>query len=311
MDRRIRIEEKPNVRFDKYLVNLLNVSRTFLKQKFENNEVYVNDQLVKKQNHQVKIGDLVLIKNFDKKFEQAEFYLNSWNQPLEIIYEDEFLLIINKPSGILTHPSSFQEQTTIANQIKFYFESLKINDFNDSIRPGIVNRLDKDTSGLLLIAKSKKVLDELIKIIKEQKVIRKYYAIVHNCFNELSSFKIRTLLGFSYNKQLRMVVENPKNPKEAITILRPIKNINQKLAFVECELITGRTHQIRAHMQYINHPVFNDPIYSNNKNPTDYGQYLHCYYLEFNHPFKKEIVKISMVMPDEFLKVMKEDDNEI
>lgn len=298
-------------RIDKYLAHYLALNRERLKALILDQDIFLNHQIVKKPSVLVNNGDEILIKDATKlEVNQAQteekIILESWNHPLEIVYEDDDLMVVNKPSGILSHPTNNHEQKTLANQIKFYFEKLNIHDFDDSFRPGLVNRLDKDTSGLLLVAKNLKTLEALSEMLQEHLIKRKYLAIVHNHFKEFKTFRIHTELGYSYQGKLKMQVLNAKNPKEAITLLTPLKNLANNLALVECELVTGRTHQIRAHMQYINHPVFNDPVYSNDKIKDDFFQYLHCYFLEFIHPFSKKHLKFNKEYPNNFNHLLKE-----
>ena len=166
---------------------------------------------------------------------------------------------------------------------------------------GIVHRLDRNTTGALLIAKSQLVYDKFKKMFSSNEIQKQYFCLVNNCFNEQDkSFKLETTIGRSFDNSYKMIVNGGKNQKIAVSIITVIRNIASKYSLVNCELITGRTHQIRAHMKYINHPIINDPVYGIEKKPTFLGQYLHCYSLIFNHPILNKKIKINLDIPEYF-----------
>lgn len=212
---------------------------------------------------------------------------------VEIIYEDEYFIIINKKSGVLTHPTQYNEDNTILNIMKYYFDKNKIQS-----DPWIIHRLDKDTSGLLLIAKNLEVLNKFKELINNKSIIKKYYAIVHNVLKD-KKIIIDIPIARSFQSKLRMQAINGKNSKSSQTEIELIENFKHH-ALLSCNLLTGRTHQIRVHLRYINHSIINDPLYGIESKVTDYKQYLHAYYLKFEHPYTKKEIEINISMPDEF-----------
>ena len=294
-------------RLDVYLTNSLNISRSQIKKMIDGELILVNSELVKKNGMELNPGDEITI--LEKQDEtNEEIVLKPIDLPIDIVYEDDDLMIVNKPTNLLVYPSSYNEEDTLAARVKNWFNQNNIHDFDDSIRPGIVHRLDKDTSGLLIIAKNQKTLDAMINKMKTNQVKRKYYALVHNCFDTKTNsyFKISTNIGRSMQSKYKMQVNSTKDTKPATTIVKVLENISNTNALVECELLTGRTHQIRAHMQFINHPIVNDKVYGIEKNPSKYGQYLYCRELEFIHPNKFENIHVTLDMPVEFQEKIKE-----
>lgn len=220
---------------------------------------------------------------------------------LKIIYEDDDLIVVNKPKGLLVHPTSYNEKNTLVDLLR---NKIKCNEFEDQIRPGIIQRLDKNTNGLMLIAKTKKVASNLIKQMNEGILIRKYLAIVHNDFKD-DVIIIKAPIAREKNKTLKMVVSSDAKAKEAVTKIKVIKHFNNA-SYIECELETGRTHQIRVHMNYLHHPIFNDSLYGHDDGYNDYGPFLTSYYLRFEHPTQK-IIKTFKINPDmTFKKLLKE-----
>lgn len=301
---KIKVAQNTDLRLDKYIVQNTNLSRNKVKFLFDNGFIFLNNKKVNKLCQSLKINDEIniTIQDNDKQSEIHPISLvKPINLPLEIVFEDEDILIINKPSGLLVYPTKHNENDTLAHRLANYF--IDKNIFLDAVnyRFGIVHRLDKDTSGLLIIAKNPDIFNILKEMMKNNLIKRKYIAIVNNCFNPKDFlFKINVPIGRVYDNELRMRANSTKDPKEAITIVNVIKNINNKFAIVECELITGRTHQIRVHMQYINHPVYNDPIYGIDKKTTKYNQYLYCANISFYHPISNDLINVSLDYPKEF-----------
>lgn len=223
-------------RLDKYLVEQLNISRSQIKKLLDNQQVLVNDIVANKSGMELKNGDVVCV--LESQNNEQEIVLEPIDLPLDIVYEDKDLMIVNKPSDLLVYPTGFNEKDTLAARIKHYFIEHKIKDFQDSLRPGIVHRLDKDTSGLLIVAKNQKTLNELQQMMLNHEVIRKYYAIVHNCFDLKNNriFKIETTIGRSLQNKFKMQVNSNKDAKPAITIVKVIDNLSNTNALVECEL---------------------------------------------------------------------------
>ena len=285
-------------RIDKVLASLTDWSRSKIQDLVLAGAIAVNQQVVSKVNHPLVSGDLVTIVP-----PVLDTYLDADIQPypldLEVLYEDEYYLIVNKPSGILTHPTSFNEPDTLVNAALHYFLQKGIHS-----QPWMVHRLDKDTSGIIMIAKSYEALTKMQAIFNEQKVVKKYYALVHHKLNQ-KNILIDVPIARSFQNKLKMNPLHGKNPKPAQTLVELIENY-QQAALISCQLLTGRTHQIRVHLRHINHPIINDDLYGIEKHPTPYKQYLHAYFLSFTHPFTHAEIQVQTPLPEEFSSYIKE-----
>ncbi len=283
-----------NIRIDKYLIDKLSMSRSKLQKMINNGNVLVNGNPVK-NSYIVKVDDEISIdENYDD-----EIKIVPENIQLDIIYEDEYLLVVNKPSGMVVHPAPGNYSGTLVNALMYHCNNL--SKVNSEIRPGIVHRIDADTSGLLVIAKNDDVHNNLAEQIKNHTVVRKYIALVWGVINE-DSATIDAPIGRDKNNRKKMCV-TADNSKEAITHIRVLKRYNNA-TLIECKLETGRTHQIRVHMEYINHPVVNDPVYGNKKLlDPDFGQMLHAKTLGFIHPITNEYLEFNSNVPEEFTKL--------
>ncbi|XQP55094.1 MAG: RluA family pseudouridine synthase [Mycoplasmoidaceae bacterium] len=269
-----------NIRLDKYLVQKLNCSRTKAIELIKNGLVSVNKVVADKQGLLVKETDKVTIKKqakHDAKLISVD--LKPSRKPLDIIYEDAYLMVINKPKGLLVHPTTFNEEDTVANRLIAYLGRFS----KDNVRPGIVHRLDKNTSGLLVVAKSLTILNELQAQLLDKTLYRSYVAICHGHFDN-NHLIIKAPIMRAKDGSMKMVVSDSYKAKEAITRVNLIKNLKNDLAYVECILETGRTHQIRVHLKYINHPIYNDDLYGQIEAKPEYGQYLHAAKIHFIHP---------------------------
>ena len=283
-----------NIRIDKYLIDKLSMSRSKLQKMINNGNVLVNGNPVK-NSYIVKVDDEISIdENYDD-----EIKIVPENIQLDIIYEDEYLLVVNKPSGMVVHPAPGNYSGTLVNALMYHCNNL--SKVNSEIRPGIVHRIDADTSGLLVIAKNDDVHNNLAEQIKNHTVVRKYIALVWGVINE-DSATIDAPIGRDKNNRKKMCV-TADNSKEAITHIKVLKRYNNA-TLIECKLETGRTHQIRVHMEYINHPVVNDPVYGNKKLlDSDFGQMLHAKTLGFIHPITNEYLEFNSNVPEEFTKL--------
>ena len=219
--------------------------------------------------------------------------LESLKINMRIIFEDDNIIVVNKPKGILVHPTTYKEKNTLIDVLK---SKIKVEEFEDQNRPGIVQRLDKDTDGLMVVAKNKKTADELIKQIQNNIFIKKYYAIVHNDFEDDEILINAPIIRSSKNTTKMVVSDDPKakDAKTKVYVIEHFKNA----AFVECELLTGRTHQIRVHMNYIHHPIYNDPLYGHDDGFGKYGQFLTSHYLQFINPTTNKLIEFK-IEPDE------------
>lgn len=302
----IKVNNSNNSRLDKYIVNNSNLSRTKVKSLFENNLIFLNNDIANKLSICVKENDVITIIN--NEYNETSIsnidpinFVNPINIPLDITFSNDDILIINKPSGLLVYPTIHNEPDTLAHRLAHYFKINNIFQNANEYRYGIVHRLDKDTSGLLIIAKNPEIYAKLQEMMKNNQIKRKYICIVNNCFSPNDFlFKINVPIGRVYGNELRMRANATKDLKNATTIVNVLKNISNSYALVECELLTGRTHQVRVHMQYINHPIVNDPLYGIDKKTSKYNQYLYCSNISFYEPNTKNLININLPLPEEF-----------
>ena len=291
----IRVIENDSVRLDKYLMDKLDVSRSKIRKLVDNGNILVND-VKSKASYVVKENDLIEILSM----EDEKMDVIAENIPIEIVYEDEYLLVVNKPSGMVVHPGNGNYNHTLVNALMYHCNSLST--VNGDVRPGIVHRIDADTSGLLLVAKNDMVHNDLAKQISEKSVIRKYVCLVHGVINE-DTATIDAPIGRDKNNRKKMCVTGD-NSKDAVTNIRVLERYHNS-TLIECILETGRTHQIRVHMNYINHPVVNDPVYGYNKmDDKDFGQMLHAKEIGFVHPVTKEFMDFKVEPPSRFCEIM-------
>lgn len=289
----IKIESNDiNKRLDAYLVNVLNKSRSNIEKHIKVGDILVNGD-IKKSGYLLKEGDIINV----KEFKEITTVIKE-NIPINIIYEDNYLMVINKPSGLVVHPGNGNESGTLVNGLVNYTD--KLSDLNGDFRLGIVHRIDKDTSGLLLISKTNQIHKLLTDNFKDN-VKRKYIALVEGVIKEEKG-KINAPIGRDEKDRKKMCVTS-KNSKEAVTNFEVIERYKNS-TLVRCILETGRTHQIRVHFAYINHPVINDPVYNKKHVINDYGQLLHAYYLGFTHPITKEFLEFEVQPEEEFTKLL-------
>lgn len=295
--KKINVDEKyVGLRLDKFLsLLLIDVSRTKIQKYLDDGLILVNSKF-EKASYKLEINDEVIVNDFPKE----ESFLIPEDIPLEIVYEDDDILLINKPVGLVTHPGSGNKEHTLANALKFYSDSL--SSLNGEFRPGIVHRLDKDTAGLMVVAKNDKAHALLAEQLKDHTLGRHYYALVLGVVNEEIG-EIIAPIGRDKSNRLKMAVDL-KNGKEAITNFT-VKKRYKGYTLIECVLKTGRTHQIRVHLNYINHPVVGDLLYGKgNKIIYDKGQLLFAYYISFIHPKTKKKMEFSVPLPKYFVDVL-------
>ena len=280
-------------RLDVFLTEELNESRNFISKNIKNGNITVNDEIVKngyslKENDVIKIKDLTV----DTSVKAEEI-------PLDILYEDDDIIVVNKKSGMVVHPGNGNYTGTLVNALMAYTDDL--SDEGGTERVGIVHRIDKDTSGILLIAKTNEAHRILSDGFKNKTIHRKYIALVHGIIDN-NRGKIDAPIGRSKVDRKKMCVtdENSKKAVTTFTVLERLKNAT----LLELVLETGRTHQIRVHMQYIGHPVVNDPVYSNHKLINDYGQMLHAAYLGFEHPTTGKFMEFEVEPEKEFIDIL-------
>lgn len=283
------IVENNGIRLDKYLASVTDYSRSRIEKMLDQDCILVNKKH-EKASYQVKEQDVIeIVKELvtETKVEPVKMDLN-------IVYEDNDIIVVDKPSGLVVHPGSGNLNNTLANGLLYYTENL--SDMNGTERPGIVHRIDKDTSGLLLIAKTNQAHQILAQDFKEKKVVRKYIALICGEFPNRKAL-IDAPIGRDTENRKRMTV-TANNSKHAVTHLTVLKRFVD-YTLVELKLETGRTHQIRVHMKYIGYPVYNDPVYTNKK-CTEFGQFLHSKDLDFLHPITKEKMHFTSDLPKYF-----------
>ncbi len=276
-------------RIDKYLSEETEYSRNLIQKMIEEEFILVNGNPTKAK-YITQEGDIISIK---EGFIQSTD-IKAENIELDILYEDENLIVINKPSGMVVHPGNGNTSGTLVNALMNYTNNL--SDANGEIRPGIVHRIDKDTSGIILVAKNNKTHELLADGFKNKIIKREYIALLIGEI-KTDTATIDAPIGRDKYDRKKMSVTD-KNAKEAVTHLTVLKKYKD-YTLVNFKLETGRTHQIRVHAKYIGYPVYNDPVYTNNK-CSEFGQYLHSSALEFIHPITKEHLHFECPLPKEF-----------
>ena len=286
------IVEHGGERIDKFLAQKLDKSRSLIQKLIKDELVLVNGEVVK-TNYSVADGDEIDVKQLD-----VVDNTNIIPQPmdLDIVYEDEDLLVINKPSGLVVHPAPGHYQDTLVNGLLAY--SNKLSDINGEFRPGIVHRIDKDTSGLLVVCKNNETHEALANQLSDKTLFRQYLAIVHGEIEE-DEGEIIAPIGRDPRDRVKMAVV-AKNSKEAQTNFKVLERYDH-YTLVSCNLLTGRTHQIRVHFQFINYPLVGDPLYGIKPTIDTKGQALHAYKLGFIHPRSGEYMEFEAKPPQEFV----------
>ncbi|MGQ7461068.1 RluA family pseudouridine synthase [Streptococcus suis] len=274
------------VRLDKALGDLTDLSRSVANEQIKAGLVLVNGQ-AKKAKYSVQAGDVISYQL--PEVEEIDYVAE--DIPLEIVYQDEDVAVVNKPQGMVVHPSAGHTSGTLVNALLYHVKDL--SGINGVLRPGIVHRIDKDTSGLLMIAKNDEAHTKLAAELKDKKSLRKYWAIVHgNLPNDRGM--IEAPIGRSEKDRKKQAVT--AKGKEAVTRFQVLERFGD-FTLLELTLETGRTHQIRVHMAYIGHPVAGDEAYGPKKTLKGHGQYLHARTLGFTHPRTGEVVEFTAEAP--------------
>lgn len=284
------VEEK-GMRIDKLLQkHFIDESRTTLQNWIKEGCVCIDDKPVK-ASRKVEPNEVINVTIPDP----VDTTIAPENIPLDVVYEDHDVIVVNKPSGMIVHPSAGIYSGTLVNALLYHCDDLSsINGVN---RPGIVHRIDKETSGLLMVAKNDKAHRSLSAQLEEHSVIRRYVALVHGVIPH-NKGRIVAPIGRDPDDRQKMAVTD-KNAKEAITNFTVLERFDD-MTLIECRLETGRTHQIRVHMQYIGYPVYGDPKYGRRSDDTSHGQYLHAKILGFKHPTTGEQMLFEAKLPDYF-----------
>lgn len=274
------------VRLDKAVADLTPLSRSHANEQIKNGQILVNGQ-VKKAKYAVKAGDVITYELLEP--EALEYVAE--NLPLDIVYQDKDVAVVNKAQGMVVHPSAGHTSGTLVNALMYHIKDL--SGINGVLRPGIVHRIDKDTSGLLMIAKNDDAHIKLAEELKDKKSLRKYWAIVHgNLPNDRGV--IEAPIGRSEKDRKKQAVTAKGKP--AVTRFHVLERFGN-YTLVELQLETGRTHQIRVHMAYIGHPVAGDEVYGPRKTLKGHGQFLHARTLGFTHPKTGEVMEFTTEAP--------------
>ena len=294
MNKIIIDEANAGKRLDKALSDILeDKSRAYILKCIEEEKILLNGKPFKASTKS-KSGDEILILDIEPKALELE----SKDMNLDIVYEDSFVAIVNKPKGMVVHPGAGNYDNTLVNGLLHEIDDL--SEINGVVRPGIVHRIDKDTTGLLMIAKNDKASLSLTEQLKNHTCKRKYHALVYGVINE-NRGRINAPIARSKEDRKKMAVD--KDGKTAITNFTVLKRF-EKYTYIECQLETGRTHQIRVHLEYIGHPLVGDQVYGRRKVIGDQGQFLHAKVIGFNHPDTNEWMEFDSELPEYFIEFM-------
>lgn len=292
----IIVEKTNNERVDSYLMNNTEYTRSKIQKMLKNGNITINNKLVK-NSYNVKNGDVIEI----NELIQEEMSAVPEEMNLDIVYEDNDVIVVNKDNGVVVHPAIGNNHGTLVNGLLYHSKSL--SSINGEFRPGIVHRIDAYTTGLLMVAKNDYAHEFLAQQLSNKTTTRKYWALVWGVINH-DTGTIDAPIGRDANDRKKMAVTDV-NGKEAITHFKVLERYKDA-TLIELVLETGRTHQIRVHMDYIGHPVVNDPMYGRRKIINDYGQMLHAEYLGFNHPITGKFMEFSVPPEKEFMDILEQ-----
>lgn len=290
---------KEKIRIDSYLEEILDISRSKIQKMIDNDLVRVNGKVIK-ASYKVNIDDKI---DYEYLVENRE--IEAEDIPLDIVYEDSYVIVVNKQNNLVVHPAPGNYNGTLVNALMYHFN--KLSSLNGAARPGIVHRIDQDTTGLLMVAKDDKTHEFLQEQLKNKTSHRVYWALVWGVINN-DTGTIDAPIGRSLNDRKKMMVTS-KNSKEAVTHFKVLKRF-KNATLVELKLETGRTHQIRVHMDYIGYPVVNDPVYGKRKLIDNTGQCLHAKELGFIHPKTKEMMIFNSELPSCFTDILNKFESE-
>ena len=284
-------------RIDKFLDGRIeSLSRSYIQKLIKEKKILVN-QLPVKANYKLTTGDTIILQIPDPE----PLDIQPENIPLDILYEDDYVLVVNKPKDMVVHPSAGHTSGTLVNAVMAHCGE-HLSGINGVLRPGIVHRIDKDTTGALLICKDDVVHRDLAEQLKEHSIKRRYRAVVQGNLKE-DEGTVNAPVGRHPTDRKKMAI-NHKNGKEAITHYKVLERFGQA-TYIECRLETGRTHQIRVHMASLGHPLLGDTVYGSSKNPYHLqGQALHAMILGFVHPITGEYLEFEAPLPEYFSKLL-------
>lgn len=293
--------EEDGLRLDQYIAGrCMDLSRSYIQKLIKESRVTINKNIQTKTKTAVQESDIVNVFLPDPK----ELEIKPQDIPLDILYEDNDVLVVNKPKGMVVHPAPGHYEDTLVNAVLYHCRD-NLSGINGVLRPGIVHRIDKDTTGALIVCKNDKAHQKIADQLRAHTITRSYRAIVYNNFSEDEGMINAPIGRHPTNRKKRMVTE--KNNKEAITHYKVLDHLNHKFNYIECRLETGRTHQIRVHMSHIGHPLLGDEVYGpvNSKFKNLQGQTLHAATIGFIHPTTEEYMEFSAPLPDYFEKLLK------
>lgn len=293
--------EEDGLRLDQYIAGrCMDLSRSYIQKLIKESRVTINKNIQTKTKTAVQESDIVNVFLPDPK----ELEIKPQDIPLDILYEDNDVLVVNKPKGMVVHPAPGHYEDTLVNAVLYHCRD-NLSGINGVLRPGIVHRIDKDTTGALIVCKNDKAHQKIADQLRAHTITRSYRAIVYNNFSEDEGMINAPIGRHPTNRKKHMVTE--KNSKEAITHYKVLDHLNHKFNYIECRLETGRTHQIRVHMSYIGHPLLGDEVYGpvNSKFKNLQGQTLHAATIGFIHPTTEEYMEFSAPLPDYFEKLLK------
>ena len=290
----IIVEDSANERIDSYLMNNTEYTRSKIQKMIKNGDIKVNGSSIK-NSYSVRLGDTIEI----KEVEPEEMHAEPEEMDLNIIYEDDDVIVVNKDNGVVVHPAIGNNHGTLVNGLLYHSKTL--SSVNGEFRPGIVHRIDAYTTGLLMVAKNDHAHEILASELADKKTKRKYWALVWGVINH-DTGTIDAPIGRDSTDRKKMAVTDI-NSKDAITHFRVLERYKDA-TLIELSLETGRTHQIRVHMQYIGYPIVNDPVYGRKKIIDDSGQCLHAKTLGFNHPTTNEYMEFDSELPKCFIDIV-------
>ena len=295
-------EEWTDRRLDKVLSEYFDgYSRSFIKKLFDDGLILVNSKAVK-PSYKVRAGDMIDISVPDP----VSIDIVPEDIPLDIIYEDDDVILVNKPKGMVVHPAPGHYSGTLVNGLMYHFGS-SLSGINGEFRPGIVHRIDMDTTGVLVVCKNDNAHRALSEQLHEHSITRKYYAIVYGNIKEEEG-TVNAPIGRSLKDRKKMGIV--MDGKHAVTHYKVLKRLKKGFTYIECQLETGRTHQIRVHMASIKHPLLGDDVYGPKKSKyTLEGQCLHAKVLGFVHPRTGEYMEFEVSLPEYFEKLLNKLDN--
>ena len=288
----IKVEEK-DIRIDQYLGKNLDYSRSKIEKLIKNKDILVNNKEIKKS-YTLKEGDIITI----NEIVEEEIEVTPEKMDLNIVYEDDDVIVVNKDNGVVVHPGAGNYNHTLVNGLMYHS---KLSSINGEFRPGIVHRIDAYTTGLLMVAKNDKAHIELARQLEEKTTYRKYVALVWGIINT-DTGTIDAPIGRDNSDRKKMTVTDV-NAKDAVTHFKVLERY-ANTTLIELQLETGRTHQIRVHMNYIGYPIVNDPVYGRRKIIDDTGQCLHAKELGFKHPVTGKYMEFTSELPECFTNIL-------